>query len=429
MAALFQVDKYILAVCIGGRLMAGLRDVSVLLEPKIVRSIRLTELLVAQLCTYSMLSALCFAYPLYLFDYSGSSTLYGAVAAIAFIPGVLATPVGGILADRGRQREVLVALGIALMTASLLSIPMKRSLPLVVVVAAILCVQYGVQSLLKPMLQIETVRMAGEKKVERATALVSQVTMVSNILGPVVGTAVYGCFGIDALCTTASVAFAMSALLFGGALKQNASSETMGDGATRMTCRNDFRESIRYLLAAVLNLALVGLTIGAPIIVTKHLGMQSSRVGVVEVALGLGGLTGSGLVSIWPHRFSLNGICRYVAMICFGVVPIFVTLLFGADVCVFTVFTVGSAWVMVWAAIASVEIIAFVQRAAPTELCGKVLSVVYTVLSCATPIGQLVYGLAYDRWTPAIVFAGMLAVLTLTTALFYRLKSRLWRLS
>ena len=433
MAALFQVDKYILAVCIGGRLMAGLRDVSVLLEPKIVRSIRLTELLVAQLCTYSMLSALCFAYPLYLFDYSGSSTLYGAVVAIAFIPGVLAAPAGGILADRGRHCEVLVALGIALMTASLLSIPMKRSLPLAVVVVAILCVQYGVQSLLKPMLQIETVRMAGEEKVEWATALVSQMTMA----GPVVGTAVYGCFGIDALCATASVTFAISALLFGGALKQNASSETMGDCATRTTCRNGFRESIRYLLqnaslvavillAAVLNLALVGLTIGAPIIVTKHLGMQSSCVGIVEVAMGLGGLAGSGLVGIWPYRFSFNGICRYVAMICLGVEPIFVTLLFGADVCVFTVFTVGSAWVMVWAAIASVEIIAFVQRAAPTELCGKVLSVVYTVLSCATPIGQLVYGLAYDRWTPAIVFAGMLAVLTLTTALFYRLKSRLW---
>lgn len=295
--------------------MAGLRDVRVLLEPKTVRSIRLAELLVAQLCTYSMLSALCFAYPLYLFDCSGSSTLYGAVVATAFIPGVLATPAGGILADRGRHREVLVALGIALMTASLLSIPMKHSLPLAVVVVAILCVQYGSQSLLKPILQIETVRMAGEEKVERATALVSQMTMVSNILGPVVGTAVYGCFGIDALCTTASVAFAISALLFGVALKQNASSETMGDGATRTTCRNDFWESIRYLLqnaslvavillAAVLNFALVGLTIGAPIIVTKHLGMQSSCVGIVEVAMGLGGLAGSGLVGIWPHRFS-----------------------------------------------------------------------------------------------------------------------------
>lgn len=407
---------------------------------KTVRSIRLFGLLVAQLCTYSMLSALCFAYPLYLFDCSGSSTLYGTVAAIAFVPGVLATPAGGILADRGRHREVLVALGIALMTASLLSIPMKHSLPLAVVVVAILCVQYGVQSLLKPMLQIETVRMAGEKKVERATALVSQVTMVSNILGPVVGTAVYGCFGIDALCTTASVAFAMSALLFGGALKQNASSETMGDGATRTTCRNDFRESIRYLLqnasltavillAAVLNLALVGLTIGAPIIVTKHLGMQSSCVGIVEVALGLGGLAGSGLVGIWPHRFSFKGICRYVAMICLGVVPIIVTLLSGPNEFAFVALAAGSAWVMAWASVTSVEVVSFVQRSAPKELCGKVLALVYMALSCAMPIGQLVYGLAYDRWTPAIVLAGMLAVLTLMTALFYRLKSRLWRMS
>ncbi len=420
--------------------MAGMRGSCVSLTQKTVRSIRLFGLLVAQLCTYSMLSALCFAYPLYLFDCSGSSTLYGAVAAIAFVPGVLATPAGGILADQGRQREVLVGLGIALMTTSLLSIPMKRSLPLAVVVVAILCVQYGVQSLLKPTLQIETVRMAGEEKVERATALVSQSTMVSNILGPVVGTAVYGCFGIDTLCATASVTFAISALLFGGALRQNASSETMGDGATRTTCRNDFRESIRYLLqnaslvavillAAVLNLALVGLTIGAPIIVTKHLGMQSSCVGMVEVALGLGGLTGSGLVGIWPHRFSFKGICRYVAMICLGVVPNIVTLLSSPDEFAFVAFAAGSAWVMAWASITSVEIIAFVQRAAPTEFCGKVLSVVYMVLSCATPIGQLTYGVAYDRWAPAIVFAGMLAVLTLTTALFYRLKSRLWQLS
>ena len=145
--------------------------------------------------------------------------------------------------------------------------------------------------------------------------------------------------------------------------------------------------------------------------------------------MGLGGLAGSGLVGIWPHGFSFNDICRYVAMICFGVAPIIVAQLFGADACVFTVFAVASAWIMVWASIASVEIIAFVQRVAPTELCGKVLSVVYMVLSCATPIGQLTYGVAYDRWAPVIVFAAMLAVLTLTTALFYRLKSRLWRLS
>ena len=420
--------------------MDGMRDFDTASASKTALSIRLVGLLVAQLCVYSTLSALCFACPLYLLDRSGSSTLYGVVAAIAFIPGVLATPAGGVLADREGHRSVLAALGIVLMVAAMLFIPMKCSLPLAAVVAVMLCVQYAVQSILKPILQIETLRIAGKEKVERATALVSQTTMASNILGPVVGTAVYGCFGIDALCAIAAVAFAMSSLLFWAALKQNVPSEVTGDGSTRMACQGDFLSAIRYLLqntsllavilfAAVLNLALVGLTIGAPVIVTRHLGMQSSCVGIIEAAMGLGGLAGSGLVGVWPHRFSFNGICRYVAMICFGVVPIIVTLPIGVDVIVFAALAAGSAWVMVWASIASVEIIACVQRAAPTELCGKVLSVVYMVLSCATPIGQLVYGVAYDRWAPAFVFAAMLAVLTLTMALFYRLKSRLWRLS
>ena len=133
--------------------MAGMRRISVSLAPKTVLSIRLFGLLVAQLCAYSMLSALCFACPLYLFDCS-----------------VRASPAGGSLADRGRHRGVLVVLGIVLTAASLLFIPMMCSLPLAVVVAAMLCVQYGIQSLLKPMLQIETVRMTGQEKVERATA-------------------------------------------------------------------------------------------------------------------------------------------------------------------------------------------------------------------------------------------------------------------
>ena len=98
-----------------------------------------------------------------------------------------------------RHRGVFVVLGIVLMAASLLFIPMKCSLPLAVVVAAMLCVQYGIQSLLKPMLQIETVHMMGQERLSGPQRWSLQVTMASNILGPVVGTAVYGCFGIDAL--------------------------------------------------------------------------------------------------------------------------------------------------------------------------------------------------------------------------------------
>lgn len=151
-----------------------------------------------------------------------------------------------------------------------------------------------------------------------------------------------------------------------------------------------------FLIAAILNLALVGLTIGAPVIVAKHLGMQSSFVGIIEVAMGLGGLVGSGLVGIWPHRFSFKGyVQNMLRRSDFGVVPIIVTLLSGSDELAFAALAAGSAWVMAWASITSVEIVSFVQRSAPKEYCGKVLALVYMTLSCATPIGQLVYGLAY----------------------------------
>lgn len=62
-----------------------------------------------------------------------------------------------------------------------------------------------------------------------------------------------------------------------------------------------------FLLAAILNLALVGLTIGAPVIVAKHLGMQSSFVGIIEVAMGLGGLVWQRFGRYLAASFFLQG--------------------------------------------------------------------------------------------------------------------------
>lgn len=41
-----------------------------------------------------------FALPLYLLNYTGSSALYGTVTACAFVPAILLSPVGGMIADR-----------------------------------------------------------------------------------------------------------------------------------------------------------------------------------------------------------------------------------------------------------------------------------------------------------------------------------------
>ena len=46
-----------------------------------------------------------FALPLYLLNQTGSSALYGTVTACAFIPAVLMSPIGGMIADRVNKRQ------------------------------------------------------------------------------------------------------------------------------------------------------------------------------------------------------------------------------------------------------------------------------------------------------------------------------------
>ena len=51
-----------------------------------------------------------FVLPLYLLRQTGSPALFGAVGAAAFIPAVLCSPVGGVVADRVNKRNIMVAL-------------------------------------------------------------------------------------------------------------------------------------------------------------------------------------------------------------------------------------------------------------------------------------------------------------------------------
>ena len=48
--------------------------------------------------------------PLYLLNQTGSSALYGTVMACAFIPTILLSPIGGIVADRVNKRNIMVIL-------------------------------------------------------------------------------------------------------------------------------------------------------------------------------------------------------------------------------------------------------------------------------------------------------------------------------
>ena len=81
-----------------------------------------TLVLIGQIISLFGNATLRFALPLYLLNLTGSSALYGTVTACAFIPPILLSPIGGMIADRANKRNVMVILdgltGILILCAS-----------------------------------------------------------------------------------------------------------------------------------------------------------------------------------------------------------------------------------------------------------------------------------------------------------------------
>ena len=55
-------------------------------------------------------SVLRFVLPLHLLNITGSAALYGLVSAFSFIPMLVMSPIGGVVAERINKRNIMVCL-------------------------------------------------------------------------------------------------------------------------------------------------------------------------------------------------------------------------------------------------------------------------------------------------------------------------------
>ena len=69
-----------------------------------------TMMIIGQIISLFGNATVRFALPLYLLNQTGSSALYGIVTACAFLPAILFSPIGGIVADRINKRNIMVIL-------------------------------------------------------------------------------------------------------------------------------------------------------------------------------------------------------------------------------------------------------------------------------------------------------------------------------
>ena len=353
-----------------------------------------------------------FALPLYLLNLTGSSALYGTVTACAFIPAILLSPIGGIVADRVNKRNIMVILDFFTAAVILAFSLLMNGANLVVLLTITLMLLYGIAGAYQPSVQASIPALVGQNRFMEANSVINTVSSFASLTGPVLGGILYSACGLKPVLLVCMVCFTLSAVMeiF---IKIPFQKQDLKGGVWK-TAKADFAESIRFirrdkavigkalLVVCGINLFLAAMIVVAlPYLVTEVLNLEASRAnrlyGFAEGALAAGGLFGGIGAGLFADRMKIHKSGNLVIACAACVFPMGVSLLLSSSGMVnYIVITLCCFGVMTFSAMFTVQMMSFMQRETPQNLIGKVIAVVLTVSMCAQPVGNALYGVLFE---------------------------------
>lgn len=353
-------------------------------------------------------AVLRFALPLYLLNQTGSAALFGVVSACAFIPMIVLSPVGGIFADRVNKRNIMVVLDFVTAVLVLVVILLLGKVNIVVLLLCALFILYGINGAYQPAVQASIPALLKGEHIMQGNAVINLVSSFTGLIGPVIGGALFGFYGIMPILYVCVICFLLSAVM--EIFIQIPFEKKAAKGNIFAIGYGDLKKSFRYmhkeqpiimqfsLAIAAINMILSALVmIGLPIIVTQLLGfdqeMANRLYGYAQGALAMGSLCGgmgAGLLAkrLKPQKGYLLLLYDGLTLLPIGIA---IMLPFKAMIS-YGIILVSCFCMMFLATLFSIQIMSCLQSMVPESLIGKVISCAMCIGMCASPLGQAIYG-------------------------------------
>lgn len=352
-----------------------------------------------------------FALPLYLLNHTGSSALYGAVTACAFLPAILLSLVGGMVADRVNKRNIMVALDFFTAAVILGFTLLMGGGHLILLLTVTLMLLYGIAGAYQPSVQASIPALVGQERFMEANSVINAVSSLASLVGPVLGGMLYSAYGLEPVLWVCMVCFVLSAVM--EIFIRIPFQRQAWEGGVLRTVRADFAQSARFIwkdrpvigkaLLAVcgINLFLSAMIVVAlPYLVTEVLELETAQAnrlyGFAQGALAAGGLAGGIGAGIFAKRLEVRKAGNLITACAVSVFPIGAALLSSSAMATYAVLTLCCFAVMVFSTMFSVQMMSFIQTETPQNLIGKVIAVILTVSMCAQPLGNAMYGVLFE---------------------------------
>lgn len=373
-----------------------------------------TLLILGQVSSLTGNYTLKFALSMYVLEQTDSAAVFAGMLSAALLPTVLLSPFGGILADRANRKHIMVALdalsGLSVLAAGLL-LPLGRELWVIGALLVLLSVLAAFES---PTVQACVPQMVSPQNLVQGNAVVSQVSAVTSLVTPFLGSLFYTAFGIGPVFAAAVVCFWLTALLECMIhLEYQKPPRTAGIGAI---VREDLALSAHFLrreqpdiLKLLLLAALAGMfvsgtaVVGFPYLVRTVLGLSATYYGAAESAMGAAAILGSLCAGLLGKKLRVRDMAAIFLSFGLSLFPIGFSFLlpvermarYGVLLFFFCVCQLGVC-------IFSTYAITLIQQRTPKQLMGKVMSCVFTLSMCAQPVGQMVYGALFDCFSDSV---------------------------
>lgn len=409
-----------------------------------LRSKDFTLVVIGQIISLFGNAAIRFALPLYLLNLTGSSALYGTVTACAFIPAILLSPIGGIVADRVNKRNVMVILDFFTAAIILAFSLLMNGVNLILLLTVTLMLLYGIAGAYQPAVQASIPALVDQDNFMAANSIINIISSFAALIGPVLGGVLYSAYGLEPVLWVCMVCFILSAVM--EIFIKIPFVKQASDGGILKIAKTDFSESIRFirkekpvigkalLVICGINLFLSSMIIVAlPYLVTEVLNLEAAQAnrlfGFAEGALAAGGLAGGIGAGVFANKLAIQKSGNLVIACAVCVFPIGAALmLFSSGIMNYIVITVCCFAIMVFSTIFTVQTMSFLQAETPQNLIGKVIALILTVSMCAQPLGNALYGILFEicrgfEYT-VVLFSGVVSLIIAisTRNIFSKLK-------
>lgn len=357
-----------------------------------------------------------FALSLYVLDITGRADIFSIVYAISNIPRIL-MPLGGAIADRFNRRNLMVIYDFSSSFIVLcLFLLMAEGKPSVVMIGVVMVLLSIISAMYTPAVNASIPLLVAENKIENANGIVTAVKSLSDVVAPILGGILYKIIGINALIILSCIAFFLSAVM--EIFIKIPFMKQVQEWSIARTIIKDMNEGLKYvvrepfilkamILAGLLNLILSPiLFVGAPIILRETMQSTDTMYGLGLSLISFAAILGALTIGMFTKRLRMNTLYRWLIVLALLLLPIAIAVMpFMLKLGYypsFIVFMLGILPIAVILMLLDIFIISKVQKKTPNENLGKVMAIVMAVAQCAAPIGQVIYGGAFEAFHASV---------------------------